>query len=84
MSKRRYSKCVYVCPSFCVAALSSVLCISCIHYTTYTAILPVFQVDLLGLEQLTSGFGALTCIRGLAAFLGPPLGGFVIDNSGTW
>ena len=36
-------------------------------------------VDILGLEHLTSAFGLLTCIRGLSAFLGPPLGGFVID-----
>jgi hypothetical protein len=40
---------------------------------------PCFQVELLGLELLTSAFGVLTCIRGLSAFLGPPLGGFVID-----
>ena len=31
-----------------------------------------FQVELLGLELLTSAFGVLTCIRGLSAFLGPP------------
>ena len=31
------------------------------------------------MEHLTSAFGVLTCIRGLSAFLGPPLGGFVID-----
>ena len=42
------------------------------------------KVDLLGLELLTSAFGVLTCIRGAAAFLGPPLGGFVIDMSGTY
>jgi hypothetical protein len=41
------------------------------------------KVDLLGLELLTSAFGVLTCIRGAAAFLGPPLGGFVIDMSGS-
>ena len=38
-----------------------------------------YQVELLGLELLMSAFGVLTCIRGLSAFLGPPLGGFVID-----
>ena len=38
-----------------------------------------YQVELLGLELLTSAFGVLTCIRGLSAFIGPPLGGFVID-----
>jgi len=36
-------------------------------------------VDMLGLSHLTSAFGILTCIRGLSAFLGPPVGGFVID-----
>jgi len=36
-------------------------------------------VDMLGLTHLTSAFGILTCIRGLSAFLGPPVGGFVID-----
>jgi len=36
-------------------------------------------VDMLGLSPLTSAFGILTCIRGLSAFLGPPVGGFVID-----
>ena len=34
---------------------------------------------MLGLELLTSAFGVLTCIRGLAALFGPPLAGFVID-----
>jgi len=50
--------------------------------SAWPAVTSSMLVDLLGLEQLTSGFGALTCIRGLAAFLGPPLGGFVIDSSG--
>ena len=39
----------------------------------------MLQVDMLGLSHLTSAFGILTCIRGLSAFLGPPVGGFVID-----
>jgi hypothetical protein len=37
------------------------------------------KVDLLGLELLTSAFGILTFLRGVAALLGPPLAGFVID-----
>ena len=40
---------------------------------------PIYQVDLLGLELLTSAFGILTFLRGVAALLGPPLAGFVID-----
>ena len=51
--------------------------IQCIVFEESTCL--CFQVELLGLELLTSAFGVLTCIRGLSAFLGPPLGGFVID-----
>jgi len=50
--------------------------------SAWPAVTSSMLVDLLGLELLTSAFGILTCIRGLAAFLGPPLGGMVIDLSG--
>jgi len=49
--------------------------------SAWPAVTSSMLVDLLGLELLTSAFGVLTCIRGFAAFLGPPLGGFVIDIS---
>ena len=48
-------------------------------FTVHYPHLAARQVELLGLELLTSAFGVLTCIRGLSAALGPPLGGFVID-----
>jgi len=65
----------------------------CFHFWSYTIVCVLFGVslsawpavtssvlvDLLGLELLTSAFGVLTCIRGLAALFGPPLAGFVID-----
>jgi len=38
-------------------------------------------VELLGLQLLTSAYGVLTCMRGLGAFLGPPLAGFVLDSA---
>merc|ERR1719461_198238 len=47
--------------------------------SAWPAVTSSLLVDILGLEHLTSAFGVLTCIRGLSAFLGPPLGGFVID-----
>jgi hypothetical protein len=46
---------------------------------TNCSIFFIDQVDLLGLELLTSAFGILTFLRGVAALLGPPLAGFVID-----
>jgi MFS family permease len=64
-------------PSYIVVSIMFGLTLS-----AWPAVTSSMLVDLLGLEQLTSGFGALTCIRGLAAFLGPPLAGFVIDISG--
>jgi len=58
-------------------------CIACILFgvslSAWPAVTSSMLVDMLGLELLTSAFGVLTCIRGLSAFLGPPLGGFVID-----
>ena len=51
------------------------------HLSIHLHIYYIVQVDLLGLEKLTSAFGVLTCIRGLAAFLGPPVAGFVVDMS---
>jgi len=58
-------------------------CLVCIMFglslSAWPAVTSSLLVDLLGLELLTSAFGVLTCIRGASAFLGPPLGGFVID-----
>eukprot|EP00092_Neocalanus_flemingeri_P040553 GFUD01044159.1.p1 GENE.GFUD01044159.1~~GFUD01044159.1.p1 ORF type:complete len:530 (-),score=120.76 GFUD01044159.1:144-1733(-) len=50
-----------------------------VSLSAWPAVTSSMLVDLLGLELLTSAFGVLTCIRGLAALLGPPLAGFVID-----
>merc|ERR1719193_1660532 len=47
--------------------------------SAWPAVTSSMLVDMLGLEMLTSAFGVLTCIRGIAAFLGPPTAGFVID-----
>jgi len=47
--------------------------------SAWVAVTSPLLVDLLGLELLTSAFGILTCLRGVAALLGPPLAGFVID-----
>ena len=35
----------------------------------------------LHLVNLTSSFGLVTCVRGIAAAMGPPLGGVLIDST---
>jgi len=73
-----------ICPAlmtFCYNFWS--FCLVCIMFgvslSAWPAVTSSLLVDMLGLELLTSAFGVLTCIRGLSAFMGPPLGGFVID-----
>lgn len=41
-------------------------------------------VMLLGKADLSSGFGALTFSGGLAALLGPPISGYVLDATGSY
>jgi len=38
-------------------------------------------VDLLGIKHLNNSFGVLTFVRGVAAFIGPPIAGFVIETT---
>jgi len=33
-------------------------------------------------ELLTSGFGTLTFVRGIAALVGPPIAGWLVDSTG--
>jgi len=73
-----------ICPAlmtFCYNFWSyTIVCILFgVSLSAWPAVTSSMLVDMLGLELLTSAFGVLTCIRGLSAFLGPPLGGFVID-----
>lgn len=73
-----------LCPAlmtFCYDFTSfTVICILFgLSLSAWPAVTSSMLVELLGLELLTSAFGVLTCIRGLSAALGPPLGGFVID-----
>jgi len=73
-----------ICPAlmtFCYSFWSySIVCVMFgLFLSAWPAVTSSLLVDILGLEHLTSAFGVLTCIRGLSAFLGPPLGGFVID-----
>jgi len=49
--------------------------------SAWPAVTSSMLVELLGLQLLTSAYGVLTCMRGLGAFLGPPLAGFVLDSA---
>lgn len=41
-------------------------------------------VDVMGIEMLTTSFGALNLVRGISVFLGPPISGFVLDKTGNY
>jgi len=73
-----------ICPflmTFCYNFWSfTIVCILFgLSLSAWIAVTSPLLVDLLGLELLTSAFGILTFLRGVAALLGPPLAGFVID-----
>eukprot|EP00090_Calanus_glacialis_P041215 TRINITY_DN7249_c0_g1_i1.p1 TRINITY_DN7249_c0_g1~~TRINITY_DN7249_c0_g1_i1.p1 ORF type:complete len:452 (-),score=90.60 TRINITY_DN7249_c0_g1_i1:690-2045(-) len=40
-------------------------------------------VDVAGIDLLTSGFGTLTFVRGFAALIGPPIAGYLVDQTGN-
>jgi len=40
-------------------------------------------VTLIGNQNLNSGFGILTFVRGIAALIGPPMAGFIADHTGN-
>ena len=43
-----------------------------------------FQVDLLGLDNLTSAFGLLVLFRGISSMIGPPVAGTVYDATQSY
>jgi len=53
-----------------------------VSLSAWPAVTSSMLVELLGLQLLTSAYGVLTCMRGAGAFLGPPLGGFILDAVG--
>jgi len=50
--------------------------------SAWVAVTSPVIVDMAGLELLTSGFGTLTFVRGFAALIGPPIAGFLVDQTG--
>jgi hypothetical protein len=44
----------------------------------------IILVDLLGLENLSTTFGLISCFRGIASIIGPPIAGAIYDLSGSF
>jgi len=66
------------------SSYSALLAVSAIFGLLLAAIPSVTSsllVDLLGIKNLNNSFGALTFVRGVSAFIGPPISGFVIDTT---
>merc|ERR1712128_263810 len=68
---------------FCYSYWSFV--IVCVMFGTFLsawcAVTSPAIVDVAGIELLTSGFGTLTFVRGFAALIGPPLAGYLVDQT---
>lgn len=50
----------------------------------YVGLTSVILVDLLGIGKLTNAFGLLLLFQGLASFIGPPIVGFLYDQSNSY
>lgn len=85
-----------LCLTFC--GIATALCIFCTDFYSlaayasvfgftigaYVGLTSVILVDLLGLDKLTNAFGLLLLFQGLASLVGPPIGGFFYDITGSY
>lgn len=69
--------------AFCVDFYSLAVYAGVYGFTigAYVGLTSVILVDLLGLDKLTSAFGLLLLFQGLASFIGPPIVGFLYDQT---
>lgn len=44
----------------------------------------VILVDLLGIDKLTNAFGLLLLFQGIGSFIGPPIAGFMFDETKSY
>jgi len=44
----------------------------------------IILVDLLGLENMSTSFGLISCFRGAASIIDPPIAGAIYDMSGSF
>ncbi|XP_055841839.1 monocarboxylate transporter 5 isoform X2 [Episyrphus balteatus] len=87
-----YNLCLTTC------GIATALCIFCTDFYSlavyasvfgftigaYVGLTSVILVDLLGLDKLTNAFGLLLLFQGLASLVGPPIGGFFYDITGSY
>lgn len=73
--------CIFCTDFFSLAAYASVFGFTIGAYVGLTS---VILVDLLGLDKLTNAFGLLLLFQGLASLVGPPIGGFFYDITGSY
>uniref|UniRef100_A0AC34Q3W2 Major facilitator superfamily (MFS) profile domain-containing protein n=1 Tax=Panagrolaimus sp. JU765 TaxID=591449 RepID=A0AC34Q3W2_9BILA len=52
--------------------------------SSYVCLTSVVLVDMVGVDRLTSAFGLLLLVQGIATFVGPPLGGLLFDITGNY
>ncbi|CAG5122905.1 unnamed protein product [Candidula unifasciata] len=64
------------------AGLAIVAAILGVCMAVFVSLRSVLLVDLLGLEMLTKSFGLLILFQGIAAFIGAPIAGELIDTTG--
>jgi len=70
--------------AFCTEYWSFALCCTIfgISLAAWVAVTSPAIVKMCGVDLLTSGFGTLTFVRGFAALIGPPIGGYLVDQTG--
>ncbi len=53
-------------------------------YGVRIALMPVVLIELFGMQNLGAVLGVFFTATGISAFLGPPLGGFIVDFTGSY
>lgn len=56
----------------------------CLFVGALVGLTSVILVDLLGIERLTNAFGLLLLFQGIGSFIGPPIAGFMFDQTQSY
>eukprot|EP00092_Neocalanus_flemingeri_P041880 GFUD01045614.1.p1 GENE.GFUD01045614.1~~GFUD01045614.1.p1 ORF type:complete len:717 (-),score=114.69 GFUD01045614.1:192-2342(-) len=77
--------CVFVLP-FCstYSAFVAVALLFGFFVAAYISLTSIVLVDLLGLDNLTSAFGLLTLFRGSSSMIGPPINGWIFEETKSY
>eukprot|EP00096_Caligus_rogercresseyi_P015849 TRINITY_DN8329_c0_g1_i2.p1 TRINITY_DN8329_c0_g1~~TRINITY_DN8329_c0_g1_i2.p1 ORF type:complete len:585 (+),score=76.84 TRINITY_DN8329_c0_g1_i2:415-2169(+) len=87
-----YNSCLAICglclglSNFCLDYTTQAIYCAVYGVTSgaYVGLTSVVLVDLIGLDQLTHGFGLLLLFQGIASVIGPPIVGALKDWQGTY